>query len=60
MPSQDAYRTHLIGPLAQAHQEVVWLDVSMDEALGMDVLDAGQLQARDNHMSVWSRFAGER
>lgn len=35
---------YLVGTLAQTHQEVVRLDVSMDEALGVDILDAGQLQ----------------
>lgn len=41
----------LIAALADAHQEVVGLDVAMDEGLGMDVLDArdelvGQQQDR--------------
>jgi hypothetical protein len=31
----------LVTTLADAHQEVVWLDVTMDEGLGVDVLDAG-------------------
>ena len=32
---------HLISPLADAHQEVIRLDIAVDETLGMDVLDAG-------------------
>jgi len=31
----------LIATLSNSHQEVVWLDVTVDEGLGMDVLDAG-------------------
>ena len=31
----------LVPSLANAHQEVVWLDVTVDEALRVDVLDAG-------------------
>ena len=30
----------LVAPLANAHEEVVGLDVAVDEALGVDVLDA--------------------
>ena len=33
----------LVGPLAQAHEEVVGLDVAVDEALGVHVLDARDL-----------------
>lgn len=29
----------LVSTLADAHQEVVWLDVTMDEGLGVDVLN---------------------
>lgn len=32
---------HLIAPLTNAHQEVVGLDISVDERLGVDVLDTG-------------------
>lgn len=31
----------LIAPLANSHQEVVGLDITVDERLGVDVLDAG-------------------
>ncbi len=31
----------LVATLANTHQEVVGLDVTMDEGLGMDILDAG-------------------
>ena len=31
----------LVASLADAHEEVVGLDVTMDEGLGVDVLDAG-------------------
>lgn len=31
--------------LAQPHQEVVWLHVSVDEVLGVDVFDAADLEA---------------
>jgi hypothetical protein len=31
----------LVATLANAHEEVVWLDVTVDERLGVDVLDAG-------------------
>lgn len=30
----------LVSSLANAHQEVVWLDIPVNEALGVDVLDA--------------------
>ncbi len=30
----------LVAALADAHQEVIWLDITMNERLGMDVLDA--------------------
>ena len=30
--------------LAQTHQEVVWLHISVDEVLGVDVLDAAYLE----------------
>lgn len=35
----------LIRPLAQAHQEVVGLDIPVDEALRMDILDTRYLHA---------------
>lgn len=31
----------LVATLADAHEEVVWLDVTVDEGLGVDVLNAG-------------------
>lgn len=31
----------LVAALADAHQEVVWLDITVDEGLGVDVLDTG-------------------
>lgn len=31
----------LVAALADAHEEIVGLDVAVDEALGVDVLDAG-------------------
>ena len=31
----------LVATLANAHQEVVWLDIAVDERLGVDVLNAG-------------------
>lgn len=30
---------NLVTPLSNAHQEVVWLDIAVDEGLGVDVLD---------------------
>ncbi len=38
-------KLYLVGALAEAHQKVVGLDVSVDEALGVDVLNAGELHA---------------
>ena len=35
----------LVGALTQPHEEVVGLDIPMDEALGVDVLDAADLRA---------------
>ncbi len=35
----------LVSALADAHQEVVGLDVSVDEVTRMDVLDAGNLMS---------------
>jgi hypothetical protein len=34
----------LIAPFANAHQEVVGLDIAMDEVTGVDVLDARDLE----------------
>ena len=40
----------LIAPLANAHQEVVGLDVTVDEALGVDVLDTrDELVGKEKH-----------
>ncbi len=33
----------LVGPLAQPHEEVVWLDIPVDEALRVHVLDPRDL-----------------
>lgn len=33
----------LVSSLSNTHQEVVWLDITVDEALGMDVLNSGDL-----------------
>ena len=35
--------TYLVGALPKAHQEVVWLDVAVDEALAMYKLNARDL-----------------
>lgn len=35
-----------ISLLAQAHQEVVWLYVSVDEVLGVDVLNSADLEGK--------------
>jgi len=40
--------SHLVGLLAQAHEEVVWLDVPVNEAARVDVLNASDLQGRHN------------
>ena len=37
---------HLIGPLAKAHQEIVWLDVAVNEAFRVNVLYPRDLRAR--------------
>lgn len=34
---------HLVAPFANAHQEVVWLDVAMDKVFRVNVLNAGDL-----------------
>ena len=40
----------LVAPLANPHQEVVRLDITVDEALGVDVLDAGdELVGEEQH-----------
>lgn len=40
----------LIAPLANAHQEVVGLDITMDERLGMDIFDPGnELVSQEKH-----------
>lgn len=36
---------HLVATLANAHQEVVWLDVTMDKVFRVNVLDARDLRA---------------
>lgn len=41
---------NLVTALANAHEEVVWLDITVDEGLGMDVLDAGdELISKEEH-----------
>lgn len=45
----------LIGPLAQSHQKVVWLDVAMDEALAVNILYPRDLQARSTSV----QYAGD-
>ena len=40
----------LIAALANAHQEVVGLDITMDEGLGMNILDPGnELISQEKH-----------
>lgn len=40
----------LVSPLANTHEEVVRLDVSVDKRLGMDVLDTGdELVSQQQH-----------
>ena len=39
----------LIAALADAHEEVVGFDVAVDERLGMDVFNAGDLRKRLEH-----------
>jgi hypothetical protein len=36
---------NLVSTLANAHQKVVWLDIAMNEVLGMDIFDARDLRA---------------
>lgn len=36
--------------LAQTHQEVVWLHISVDEVLGVDVFNAANLEAEEHLM----------
>ena len=38
---------HQVALLAQAHQEVVWLHVSVDEVLRVDVLYTADLEKRE-------------
>ena len=40
---------HQVTLLAQTHQEVVWLHISVDEVLGVDVFNAADLQAGAEH-----------
>lgn len=32
---------NLVAALADAHEEVIWLDITVDEGFGVDILDAG-------------------
>ncbi len=38
--------------LAQTHQEVVWLHVSVDEVLGMDVFDSADLGGKSQTIGL--------
>lgn len=41
---------HLVSPLADPHQEVIWFDVAMDEGFRVDVLDSGdELIGEEQH-----------
>lgn len=41
---------HQVALLAQPHKEVIWLDISVDEVLGVDVLDATNLDLNEIHI----------
>jgi hypothetical protein len=45
----------LVASLANAHQEIVGFNVSMDEIARMNVLDAGNLQVRDHQTASHRR-----
>lgn len=47
----------LVSSLANAHKEVVWLDVTVDERLGMDVLNAGDELVRKKKHSLQGELA---
>ena len=47
----------LVATLANTHQEIVRLDVSMDEGFGMDVFDAGDELIRKEQDSLQGKFA---
>lgn len=61
----------LVSALADAHQKVVWLDVTVDEVSRVDVLDARDLcsggrksiqvehRAHDDDQSPWNQEAGD-
>ena len=47
----------LVAPLANTHEEVVGLDVAVDEALGVDVLDAADELVGEQEDSLEGEFA---
>ena len=47
----------LVAPLANAHEEVVRLDITVDEALGVDVLDAGDKLVGQQEDGLEGEFA---
>ena len=47
----------LVSTLANSHQEVVRLDITVNEGLGMDVLDAGDELVRQEKYSLQGEFA---
>jgi hypothetical protein len=47
----------LVAALANAHEEVVGLDVTVDEGLGVDVLNAGDELIREEENSLQGEFA---
>lgn len=47
---------HQVALLAKPHQEVVRLHISVDEVLGVDVLDAADLEAEANIVSASERL----
>ena len=47
----------LVATLANAHQEIVWLDITMDEGLGVDVLDPGDELIREQQHRLQREFA---
>ena len=47
----------LVAPLADTHEEVVGLDVAVDEALGVDVLDAADQLVGEQEDGLEGEFA---
>jgi hypothetical protein len=47
----------LVATFSNAHQEIVWLDITVDEGFGVDVFDAGNQLIGEEENSLEGEFS---